>query len=246
MGLNTINHPGQRLVTALTATGTTNLTAYPLVGGTAFHEFTTVDSGTGCILPSSPLPITVTVSNAGVETLSIYPPVGGIVDGGGVDSAATLTTGSSISYWAAGPLTWYPVVSAGAGTGSGTVTTISVVTAHGVSGSVANATTTPAVTLTLAAITPTTVVASGNITTTAGVYKVGANQVLGAQQPASVPVALTFTAGGTPTVYTTPTGALTIAHSDIPTVVELLAYCNELRGNVLQLQAILTAHGIST
>lgn len=45
----------------------------------------------------------------------------------------------------------------GAGTGSGTVTTVSVVTANGVSGSVANATTTPAITLTLGAITPTTV-----------------------------------------------------------------------------------------
>lgn len=41
--------------------------------------------------------------------------------------------------------------------GSGTVTTVSVVTANGVSGSVANATTTPAITITLGAITPTTV-----------------------------------------------------------------------------------------
>ncbi len=41
--------------------------------------------------------------------------------------------------------------------GTGTVTTVSVVTANGVSGSVANATTTPAITVTLGAITPTTV-----------------------------------------------------------------------------------------
>lgn len=47
--------------------------------------------------------------------------------------------------------------------GSGTVTTVSVVTANGVSGSVANATTTPAITLTLGAITPTTIVASGAV-----------------------------------------------------------------------------------
>ena len=40
---------------------------------------------------------------------------------------------------------------------SGTVTTVSVVTANGVSGSVANATTTPAITLTLGAIAPTSV-----------------------------------------------------------------------------------------
>lgn len=47
----------------------------------------------------------------------------------------------------------------GAG-GSGTVTSVSVVTANGVSGSVANATTTPAITLTLGAITPTSVTLS--------------------------------------------------------------------------------------
>lgn len=41
--------------------------------------------------------------------------------------------------------------------GSGTVTTVSVATANGVSGSVANPTTTPAITLTLGAITPTSV-----------------------------------------------------------------------------------------
>ena len=41
--------------------------------------------------------------------------------------------------------------------GAGTVTSVSVVTANGVSGSVATATTTPAITLTLGAITPTTV-----------------------------------------------------------------------------------------
>lgn len=136
---------------------------------------------------------------------------------------------------------------------SGTVTSVSVVTAHGVSGSVATQTTTPAITLTLGAITPTTIVNSGDITSAGNVklasgkaFYVNSVQVVSAQQAASVPIAVTFTAGGTPAVYTTPTGALTIAHSDVPTAVELLAYCNELRGNILQLQAILTAHGLST
>lgn len=48
--------------------------------------------------------------------------------------------------------------------GSGTVTTVSIVTANGISGSVANPTTTPAITFTLGAIVPSSVVASGNIT----------------------------------------------------------------------------------
>lgn len=49
----------------------------------------------------------------------------------------------------------------GAGTGSGTVTDVSVTTANGVSGSVATSTTTPAITLTLGAITPTSAAFSG-------------------------------------------------------------------------------------
>ena len=48
-----------------------------------------------------------------------------------------------------------------ASSGVGTVTTVSVVTANGVSGSVANATSTPAITLTLGDITPTVVNATG-------------------------------------------------------------------------------------
>lgn len=52
----------------------------------------------------------------------------------------------------------------GGGGGSGTVTSVSVTTANGVSGSVATATTTPAISLTLGAITPTSVAASGTVT----------------------------------------------------------------------------------
>lgn len=54
----------------------------------------------------------------------------------------------------------------GGAPGTGTVTNVSVVTANGVSGNVANPTTTPAITLTLGAITPTSVAASGTVTGT--------------------------------------------------------------------------------
>lgn len=53
---------------------------------------------------------------------------------------------------------------AGGGGGSGTVTNVSVVSANGVSGSVATPTTTPAITINLGAITPTSVAASGTVT----------------------------------------------------------------------------------
>lgn len=52
------------------------------------------------------------------------------------------------------------------GGGSGTVTTLSIATANGISGSVANATTTPAITLSLGAITPSSV--NGVSSTTIG------------------------------------------------------------------------------
>ena len=54
----------------------------------------------------------------------------------------------------------------GAGTGSGTVTSVSVTTANGVSGTVATGTTTPAISLTLGAITPTSVAATGAVSGT--------------------------------------------------------------------------------
>ncbi len=90
--------------------------------------------------------------------------------------------------------------------GSGTVTSVSVVTANGVSGSVATATTTPAITLTLGAITPTTV--NGNtFTTGTGVLTLSAGKTL--------TVSNTITLAGTDsTVMTFPTTSATIARTD--------------------------------
>lgn len=58
----------------------------------------------------------------------------------------------------------------GTASSGGTVTTVSIVTANGVSGSVANPTTTPAITLTLGAITPSSVAAAGAISGTTGTF----------------------------------------------------------------------------
>ncbi len=61
----------------------------------------------------------------------------------------------------------------GAGTGAGTVTTVSVVTNQGVSGSVATATTTPAITLTLGALTGVTSINGLVIAANTGVIAIG-------------------------------------------------------------------------
>ena len=95
-------------------------------------------------------------------------------------NGVTLSTAAGATNFLAGDGS-YKAVSGG----SGTVTTVSVATANGVSGSVANATTTPAITLTLGAITPTTVngviinsnlggIAIGNVNT--GAFNVSIGQ----------------------------------------------------------------------
>lgn len=85
-----------------------------------------------------------TASTGNVEVLSAAQVVGLILPTQTGNSGKVLSTdGTNLSWIAAG--------------GSGTVTSVSVVTANGVSGSVATATTTPAITLTLGAITPTSV-----------------------------------------------------------------------------------------
>jgi hypothetical protein len=90
---------------------------------------------------------------AGVEGLATT----GIVERYGDGTWRTVTVGSGLDL-TAGTLT-----ATGGGGGSGTVTSVSVTTANGVSGTVATATTTPAISLTLGAITPTSIVASGAI-----------------------------------------------------------------------------------
>ncbi len=90
--------------------------------------------------------------------------------------------------------------------GSGTVTSVSVTTANGVSGVVANSTTTPAITLTLGAITPTTV--NGNTFTT-GTYTLTGQA--GKTLTFNGSITLTGTDAQT---YTFPTTTATLARTD--------------------------------
>lgn len=85
------------------------------------------------------------------------------------------------------------------GIGNGTVTTLSVTTANGVSGSVATATTTPAITLTLGDITPTSIAAttfSGNNTFSANQAFNGNNTFAGTNAFTSLPTSAAVPATG--------------------------------------------------
>jgi len=146
MAINTANHKAKpAIITGLTATGSIQANAFALVGN-GNHEFTTVASGTGAILPSPALPSEIAIYNAGANALLVYPPVGGTINGGTVNASVSLAAAAAITYWASSGLNWY-IKTTGGGGGSGTVTTASVVTANGFGGSVATATTTPAITI---------------------------------------------------------------------------------------------------
>ena len=91
----------------------------------------------------------------------------GTITLGGVLAVASGGTGATTAAAALTSLGAYPASNPNNYTSNGgTVTSVSVTTANGVSGTVSNPTTTPAISLVLGAITPTSVAASGNVTGT--------------------------------------------------------------------------------
>jgi hypothetical protein len=116
----TVNHRFRSVLSGLTALGSSQATAFVLLNS-ADHQFTTVASSTGAILPPAKLPSSVTVFNGGADTLSVYPPVGGTVNAGDANAAYSLAAGDGIEFFAADLLTWYPNSGASSGGGSGTV-----------------------------------------------------------------------------------------------------------------------------
>ena len=141
------------------------------VGATTIREVrsTTVPTPSVLFLPSQLRQQGATVGQGLVWNGAAYAPSSVVADpmtttgdlitrAGGVptrlgigSTGQVLTVAGGLPSWAA-PAT------------SGTVTSVSVTTANGVSGTVATATSTPAISLTLGAITPTSVAASGTVT----------------------------------------------------------------------------------
>ena len=116
---NTLNHRvNPSLLTGLTATGSSQATAFPLTNNT-LHEFTTVSSSNGAILPVGKLPSEVSIFNDGASSLTIYPPPGGSIDAGAANASVSLAAGSGVTFWASTPSNWYHLVSASGGTPGG-------------------------------------------------------------------------------------------------------------------------------
>lgn len=105
--------------------------------------------------------------------------------------------------------------------GSGTVTSVSVTTANGVSGSVATSTTTPAISITLGAITPTSVTASGLLASATGLTleETGAGtDLITIQAPASITAGYTLTLpvdDGTPSQFLQTNGSGVLAWTTV-------------------------------
>jgi hypothetical protein len=117
---NTLGHRLRpALQTGLTATGSSQATAFPLTNNT-LHEFTTVAASTGAILPVGVTPSEVTIYNSGASTLTLYPPMGGSIDAGSANASVSLAAGSGVTLWASTPSNWYYLVTPGTGGGGGT------------------------------------------------------------------------------------------------------------------------------
>jgi hypothetical protein len=98
-------------ITSLTATGSSQATAYPLpISPHLFAEFVTVVAGTGAVLfaPTRGA-VRVVVQNSGLNALAVYPNPGGTINGGAVNAAYSLASGLSMELWVAGLYTWYLV-----------------------------------------------------------------------------------------------------------------------------------------
>lgn len=102
-----------------TATGNGQTTAFALANG-FFQQFSSVPSGTGVILPVGQLPQTTAVANGDVNALSVYPPVGGTVNGLSVNTPMTLAAGAQAIFSGTDLLTWFSVSGSSGSGGGGT------------------------------------------------------------------------------------------------------------------------------
>lgn len=82
---------------SLTATGSTQGTALALPAD--INKFTTVAASTGAIIPPANPGDSGTVFNGGANALSLYPPVGGKINGLSTNAAYSIATATPYCDW---------------------------------------------------------------------------------------------------------------------------------------------------
>jgi hypothetical protein len=141
------------MINGIVATGNSLATAFPLPsfgGDVMAFAVQAVPPGSGILLPQFiQSRVVLFLRNSGANNLLVYPLPKGTISGS--LSPSTIAPGATLELWALSASDWVQMTGGGGGGGSGTVTSVSVVTANGVSGTVANPSTTPAITLAVVA-----------------------------------------------------------------------------------------------
>ncbi|OYV27700.1 MAG: hypothetical protein B7W98_01245, partial [Parcubacteria group bacterium 20-58-5] len=151
--------------------GTPSLSGYALVSGQAFTGAISATNLSGTNTGDQTITLTGDVTGTGAGSFATTIAAGAVT----LAKMANIATGSLIGRSTAATgvpevITVGSGLSLSAGTlsatagGGGTVTSVSVATANGFSGTVATATTTPAITIVAGAITPSSVAATGTVT----------------------------------------------------------------------------------
>ncbi len=108
-----INNNVTSITAAVAAAGTDGLTGTPLT--TAYNIVTTSTATTadGVRLPASkPAGCVVKVHNASANTIEVFPPTGGTINGGSVDASVTIATTKTRDFYNTTALTWFSSLSA--------------------------------------------------------------------------------------------------------------------------------------
>jgi hypothetical protein len=220
MSNNTTTHKGRRVLSGLTALGSRQATAFPLLNG-ADHQFTTVAASTGAVLPPAKLADSVSVWNGGASTLSVYPPSGGKVNDTSANSAYSLSAGSGITFFAADLLVWY------ASSGAGAVT--SVTTGTGLTGG--TITTTGTIGLANPSATTLGGVQSAAAVSHQWINSISTSGVPSLSQPAFTDISGTATLAQLPTIGDASVYGNTTGGTAAPAGVTLTALIDEAIGN---------------
>jgi hypothetical protein len=85
------------LVTGLVAQGTTQAGAWPIQA--VFNQFATVAASSGAILPSNVSKNSeIVVKNSGANSLAVYPPLAGTINGGSANASVAVAAAASARF----------------------------------------------------------------------------------------------------------------------------------------------------